>query len=79
MSDKPKKRRGPPPMIYTVIDWDYYHPPQAMVDIAKDRTGSILQGWRNSSGELAILAQSCYMQGIQDAAVATAPKEASGE
>ena len=79
MSDKPKKRRGPPPMIYTTIDWDSYQPAPAMVAIAEQRTGSILRGWRNSTGDLAILAQSCYMQGIQDAAVATAPREASDE
>ena len=45
-------------------------PPKAMVDIAEDRTMGMQHAFVHRGGrasDLAILARSCYMQGVNDA------------
>lgn len=48
-----------------------YHPPAPMVRIADERTRAILREWANRMHwgpvDFRILAESCYMQGINDA------------
>lgn len=55
----------------------YVHPPEVdlvnapagAVRVANERAALLLAGWRwQQSNDLALLARSCYLQGVEDAA-----------
>ena len=61
---------------YVHFDASQYFPEPRMVEIAEERTGDIVRVWAQGAVwkplDFHVLARSCYMQGVNDAATSLA-------
>jgi hypothetical protein len=78
------KRKGQLKELAKRLELTAYIPPQSAVALAEERTGEMVQyflvyirdcGWLEANFRLQLLANSCYLQGVNDAAVAMALTE----